>query len=361
MKKRFLPLMASAMLASFALASCGGNDPAPVSSSSEMTPQEKYGYADLYTKIPLPNSYLAEVANKGTIEKLTYTTHSYALEAVLKEDNITLEKSLNVYLPYGYSEAKQYNVVYLLHGTEGEGDPENLADYWIGTEGKAKTTVAMFDNLFASGKLKQDMIIVSPTYYSRVEGKNPTQAQYDALKQELGETSEEWSKDGEQTLWTRFFGDELVNDIIPLVESKYSTYLEGEATKENIAASRDHRAYAGLSRGSMTSVNSIMMKHLDAFSYIGSFSGIWADFDQFKSLMNTTWANYPVKYWYNGNGTQDFSLEDHVAFKDKVLAEMKDRFVDGDNYCWINLKGGAHAYNNWLVQAYNALLIFFTK
>lgn len=362
MKNNKLSLALILLCSASFIVGCGtkNGSSTPISSEQSLTIQEKYGY-DFFTKDKVPSTWIADTANKGTIETLSYTTHSYGLEAALEEENIVIEKTLNVYLPYGYATDKQYNVVYLLHGTEGEGDPANMANYWMGEgSNKASTTIKTLDYMFAN-VLKKDMIIVTPTYYSRVEGKNPTQEQYNALKERIGDTSDEWGKDGEQTLWTRFFGEELVNEIIPLVEKKYSTYLSGDATKENIAATRDHRAYAGLSRGSMTSVNSIMMKHTDAFSYIGSFSGIWADFDHFKQLFDTTWSNYPIKYWYNGNGTADFSLEDHTEFKDKVLSQMSDKFVDGQNYCWVNIKGAAHAYNNWIIQLYNSLQVFFTK
>jgi enterochelin esterase-like enzyme len=40
---------------------------------------------------------------------------------------------------------------------------------------------------------------------------------------------------------------------------------------------------------------------------------------------------------------------------------MPDRFVDGENFAWISFKGGAHAYNCWLPDLYNSLLVFFTK
>lgn len=68
-----------------------------------------------------------------------------------------------------------------------------------------------------------------------------------------------------------------------------------------------------------------------------------------------------VKFWYNGNGTADFSLENHEQFRDLCLSEMPERFRDGDNYAWISFRGGAHAYNAWLPDLYNSLLVFFTK
>jgi enterochelin esterase-like enzyme len=156
-------------------------------------------------------------------------------------------------------------------------------------------------------------------------------------------------------VWPMYFWMEMRNEIMPLIESTYSVYSDEPDA-------RDHRAFAGLSRGSMTAINSIMMHCLDQFAYIGNFSGVWCDFDQFKATLESdAYKDLDVKFWYNGNGTADFSLAHHEAFRDRCLAEMPDRFQDGVNYAWINFKGGAHAYNCWLPDLYNSLLVFFTK
>ena len=52
--------------------------------------------------------YDKESAHPGTIVRLDYTTDVYGE---------TLNQWANVYLPYGYDEAKQYNIIYFLHGT----------------------------------------------------------------------------------------------------------------------------------------------------------------------------------------------------------------------------------------------------
>lgn len=44
--------------------------------------------------------------------------------------------------------------------------------------------------------------------------------------------------------------NELLNDLIPAVESRYSTYAE-DTTPVGIAASRDHRGFGGFSMGSV--------------------------------------------------------------------------------------------------------------
>ena len=56
------------------------------------------------------------------------------------------------------------------------------------------------------------------------------------------------------------FENDLLQDIIPYVESHYS-----------VNADREHRALAGLSMGGGQSLN-IGMYHIDTFAYIGGFS-----------------------------------------------------------------------------------------
>ena len=76
----------------------------------------------------------------------------------------------------------------------------------------------------------------------------------------------------------------------------------------------------------------------------------------------TLYAEWRINTWavtYNGNGSKDFSLEDHEAFVARALAEMPDSFVDGENYSWVSFPGGEHAYNCWALDLYNCLLAFF--
>ena len=301
--------------------------------------------------------YLEEVEHHGTVERLTYTTHSYALEAVAAgtvvkaaDDNDTtpaidretlcgsqtefvMEKELYVYLPYGYDPAQKYNVIYALHGTDAH------ADYWVGESATAKSAIKMYDYMIDKGEC-EPCIVVSPTYYSIPEDKMDLFPDY-------------WDGDALANVWPMYFWMEMRNEIIPLIDSTYSTYAsEPDA--------RDHRAFCGLSRGSMTTVNSIMMHCLDQFAYFGDFSGIWCDFDAFKATLESEeYKDLDIKFWYNGNGTMDFALENHEAFRDRCLTEMSERFRDGDNYAWICFKGGSHAYNCWLPHLYNSMLVFF--
>ena len=50
---------------------------------------------------------------------------------------------------------------------------------------------------------------------------------------------------------------------MPLVESQFSTYAGKDVSEESMIASREHRAMAGLSRGSMAAMRSGMLANLD--------------------------------------------------------------------------------------------------
>ena len=60
---------------------------------------------------------------------------------------------------------------------------------------------------------------------------------------------------------TSAFEDVIVKDLIPLIDSTYRTI-----------ADRGHRAMAGLSMGGNQTCR-VMMRNLDKFAYIGTFSG----------------------------------------------------------------------------------------
>lgn len=322
---------------------------APAANEEPAAEEPSYPY-DFVTKLRKSEElYAAASQTPGTVESMTYTCHSYALEAIEGRSDIMVDKTLYVYLPNGYDPSKQYDILYLMHGT---GDKEG---YWLTTDGnnKGTSTLNLLDSMHDQG-LCEDTIVVTPTYYSIPEGMDINISMSGGGDGGLPEDSDPYADE-----WPMYFWQEIRNDIVPLVEAKYSTYAGGDVSEEAIIASRDHRAFAGLSRGSMTTVNSAMMHCLDYFAWIGCYSGVWADFDEFKSILEGEFADYDVKYWYNGNGTDDFALENHQEFVTRALEEMPDRFKDGENYSFVLFEGGVHAYNAWIVDLYNSLLCFF--
>ena len=322
-------------------------------------PTGVYTDAGFIKKIPMKPKYTEAVENHGTVEKLTYTCHSYALEAIATGDfeicesadgntvlpevpagllpaageDILVEKQLYVYLPYGYDASKDYNVLYLMHG-----GGENEA-YWLSEERMGKGTLALLDRMVEKGEM-EPTIIVCPTFYS-FEG------------------------DGQEYVfasgaWPVYFWMELRNDVIPLVETTYNTFAHGDVSEENLQATREHRGFAGFSMGSATSLQSAFIHCFDILAYIGSYSGSLTPAEKLEAALNSDeYRNLPVKFWYNGSGSADMAHDEHQVMAQQVLDHMPERFIDGENYCWIEFKGGTHAYNCWLPHLYNCLRVFF--
>lgn len=286
----------------------------------------------------------------GTVETLTYQTPAYAVNAVMGTDYM-LEKSVNVYLPAGYDPEKSYNILYLMHGG---GDDEN---YWLmelSDRTHGKTTMRVLDHMIEDG-LCAPLIVVTPTFYADVEGVEPTKEQIDAVCAQIGEPHYN-SLTG---LYTWYFGDEFRNNIIPAVGSKYLTYANKDVSEENLIATRDHRAYCGLSMGSMTSFHGILMRNFDVIGWCGSWSGSLTDEALFRTTLEEKYADYTMNFWYNGNGVDDIAFEEHYELYNQLMESMSDKFVDGENSAMVVLEDGAHNYAAWIVDLYNCLLVFF--
>lgn len=131
------------------------------------------------------------------------------------------QRRARIYLPPGYSTAKKYSVMYLLHGIGGN------EDEWY----QNGVPHVILDNLIASGEI-DPFILVLPYGNASAGG-----------------------VDG----WENFTKD-LLESLIPYIESNYSVYTDAK-----------HRAIAGLSQGGAQAVN-IGLPNADKFYYVGGFS-----------------------------------------------------------------------------------------
>ena len=292
-----------------------------------------YSDAGFIKKIPMKAKYTAEVENKGTVEKITYTCHAYALESINEGKEIMVEKEMYVYLPYGYSADQQYNVLYLMHGG---GEDEK---YWLTEDRMGKGTLALLDNIFDKGDCEPTIIVTPTTNTGAI----------------LGEEDEDLNTRGASGVDWHWM--ELRQDIIPLIETKYSTFANGDVSEENLIATREHRGFAGFSMGSMTTF-SVTMHDVDILAWFGNYSGSLTDAEDYVAALRE-FSDYPVKFWFNGNGSNDQAHDEHYEMYQKVLELMPDYFVDGENCCWIEFKGGTHSYNCWLAELYDCLRVFF--
>ncbi|HYW80268.1 MAG TPA: alpha/beta hydrolase-fold protein, partial [Thermoguttaceae bacterium] len=155
----------------------------------------------------------------GRLEMVTYESKS-----------VGTTRKMQVYTPPGYSKDKKYPVLYLLHGIGGD------ETEW---QRFAKPNV-LLDNLIAEGKA-EPLIIVMP---------NGRAQKNDRAEGNVFATAPAFAA----------FEQDLLNDVIPAIESRYS-----------VEADRERRAIAGLSMGGGQSLN-FGLAHLDTFAWVGGFS-----------------------------------------------------------------------------------------
>lgn len=274
---------------------------------------------------------------KGTVERMTYETFAYNIHALTGEEKM-IEKEAFVYLPYGYDASKQYNLLVLQHGS---GD---TAGYWL-AQGTYKPeddtyhytgnyTKELLDYLIGTGKA-EPCIVVTPTFYN--DANNKTE---------------------ENGVLQPIYGHEVVEYLLPAVMEKYSTYA---TTLEEVIQNREHFAYAGLSRGSRVSFDSILTYCLPYFAYVGSFSSPATDVDGLIAALNGEYKEYEIRYWYCAVGDQDFGSDRYSKIHKTYTALVSgvDRLEEGKNCAMVDVYDAAHTYECWLTCLYNALPKFF--
>lgn len=277
----------------------------------------------------MPQEMLQETNQKGSVERFEYDTWTYDAE-----ESTSMRKGAWVYLPYSYDASKKYNILYLLHGG---GVNE---DWWFKM---FPDTVTILDNMIAKG-ICEPCIIVTPTYYR----------------------GEEIDKNSE--FITEHFYRELRADLIPAVERKYSTYASGDVTEENLIKTRNHRAFSGLSLGSMTTYRAAFYHNFDLFSWYGPFSGCCGPNgdreNEVKRICETLDAGkekgLKLDYLFCCNGDEDIAYVEHIEIMKNAVKESSV-LKQGENYDFFVIPGGVHDMKAWQLHLYHALQVFFDK
>jgi enterochelin esterase-like enzyme len=182
-------------------------------------------------------------------------------------------RELYVYTPpdYDANQPKKYPVLYLFHGNN------DVAAGWTVT-GRAHV---ILDNLIAEAKA-EPMLIVMPWAHAAPYGSR-------------GQTN------------TELFEQYLLEDVVPLVESKYRTANGGL-----------NRALAGLSMGASLSLH-IGLRHPELFGNIGLFSltGLPGGFEQrYRSALSDAKSlNEKLKVFWIAIGTDDEGIEGNRALR----------------------------------------------
>ncbi len=291
----------------------------------------------------IPKKYKTSASQQGTLDYVTYHVKDF-------QTGEDIEKSMMVYVPYGYSKEdndKKYNVLYLVHGmAENQFTP-------LGYPGGKSELARVVDNLIAEGKM-EPMIIVSPTWY--LSDQNNSGDNLNSLVQN--------------------FKEELVSTIIPKIEGTYHTYAESTHV-EDLKAAREHRAFGGFSMGG----NCTWYRYIDSLDYFKYFVPVsmwtWVSAEECKAAGatgdtdNDRIADYlskiPEKYGY---GPDDFYIFGATGTADLASPGMPNQIeamkkkTDIFKYCgdirngnmtFIHYPGGAHNWTCVNLYLYNIL------
>ncbi len=275
----------------------------------------------------LPSSYETPAEFQGTLQKITYTT-------TLSTTGQTVTKNAMVYLPYGYEKTKKYNILYLMHGAG--------ASYqtFLGSTLSPRSFKNILDHMIQSGTINP-LIVVTPTisreyndYYKAQEG----------LVREMG------------------------TDLIPLVESRFSTYAKSTSEKD-IIASRKHRAFGGFSMGGCITWR-MLRSHVDYFYYFLPISmPMYYDNHYYvpQQSKNCAWeiANGVRKsgfkknqyYIFAASGDDDF-MSNPTKQQINDLKKYPNQFTS-KNITFHSWKGHYHRYFQSFPYIYNGLRNFF--
>ena len=264
-----------------------------------------------------------------------------------------------VYTPPGYSAARKYPVLYLLHGIGGN------ETHWT----QFGAADAILDNLIAANKAVP-MIIVMPNGRASNEpstmfagrggragagpnaaggtppagapaGAPPTGGQAGAAPAANGGARGRGGA-GMAVEFTAYaaFERELIGDLVPFIESRYS-----------VQADREHRALAGLSMGGGQSLN-FGLANLDTFAWVGGFSSAPNTAPPAQLVPNPAAATQKLKLLWVSCGDQDslFNISQGVH---AYLAERKVPHV------WHIDVGGAHTFPVWKNDLYHLSTLLF--
>jgi len=269
-----------------------------------------------------------------------------------------------VYTPPGYSAARKYPVLYLLHGIGGN------ESHWT----QFGVADVILDNLIAANKAVP-MIVVMPNGRASNEpstmfagrggraGGGPGAGRQGAAADATPQGTPEGTRAGgpagaapaadgsgrgrpggagmavEFTAYAAF-ERELVGDLIPFIESRYSVQTD-----------REHRALAGLSMGGGQSLN-FGLANLDTFAWVGGFSSAPNTAPPAQLVTNPAVAAKKLKLLWVSCGDKDSLFN---------ISEGVHNYLSANRvpHIWHIDVGGAHTFPVWKNDLYHLSTLLF--
>lgn len=224
----------------------------------------------------------------GKIDTISYSSKTVG----------TTRRSL-IYTPPGYSKKQKYPVLYLLHGIGGD------EKEWL----NGGHPEVILDNLLADGKI-EPMIVVLPNGRAMKDDRAIGNI-FDSARVKAFAT----------------FEKDLLNDLIPFIEKKYSVFTD-----------REHRAIAGLSMGGGQSLN-FGLGNLDKFAWIGGFSSAPNTKTPVELVPDINAAKEKIKLLYMSCGASDGL----ISFSKR----LHDYLVKNDVPHIYFIEPGVHDFKVW--------------
>src|SRR5262245_10303021 len=214
-----------------------------------------------------------------------------------------------VYTPPDYSADAKYPVLYLLHGIGGDEEEWRRGGH----------PEIILDNLIADKKAVP-IIIVMPNGSAQPNDRVGTNAMA---------TAPAFAK----------FDKDLLGDLIPFIESKYS-----------VKSDRENRALAGLSMGGGQSLN-FGLANLDTFAWVGGFSSAPNTKPAGELVPDPDKAMKQLKLLYISCGNKDGL----IRISQGVHAYLKEKNVP---HIW-HVDEHAHDFQHWRKALYNFSQLIF--
>ena len=283
------------------------------------------GQKPMFCKDFLPEQYYIEANHRGKLEKHAYTVKNY-----MGHGNETLDKTLLVYVPYGYDETKPYNVLVLMPSMSGDENEWLNRDYTYGD--KVMNGKKILDNMFERGDC-EPFLVVCPQL---------------------------------ETLFCQGFLsgklqmiDEIREYILPWVVENYSTWAK-DGTPESLKEARNHFALGGPSDGALFTFEGGMRENFDLFASYMALSGNGQPWNTVAIIQQGDYRGLPIQCLFTGSGTYGDIQQNYTQIGYDYFVQNEPRLKEGVNAFHVEVEG-EHEWKVWLTELYNAAPLLFQE
>lgn len=264
----------------------------------------------------IDESLFEPCGKKGNVISAEYVTKNY-----YSSSDEEVIKHMSVYLPWGYDESENYDVLFVMHVMTCD---EN---FWLNSyheyetrEGESMTVLVpdLLDNMIDRG-MCPPVIVVSPCGYITQDARYERNSERDFYQ----------------------FKIELEQDILPYIEEHFSVFQ-----------GRDHYGFYGASFGAYMEYRSVLGPNFDRFSWFSLTGGGYVDPDWLKAQ----WAQEGF-----GDLPMNCLILTEGEYDDRGPVEMGYYALNPnfENVYYNMIEKTGHNTNEWVNAMYNALQLFF--